>query len=206
MAEYPGTTGPHGSWEETYRATPALDLPWNSGMEDGDLRDLLDASSWVPGQAYELGCGPGNDAAYLAQKGWDVTAVDIAPSAIGLSRETARKAGVEGKIKFKVSDVLALPKAGDAMLVHDRGCFHTLPSPLWADYLRTVTGLLMKGGILALKVFSFKMPAGPGPYRFTPEEIQKVFGREFELKDAKEGVFHGPRQPYSLFCVLTKIN
>jgi cyclopropane fatty-acyl-phospholipid synthase-like methyltransferase len=206
MAEYHGTTGPQGSWEETYRKTPPLELPWNSGMVDIDLRDLLEKGSLFPGKAYDLGCGPGNDAAYLAKNGWDVTAVDIAPSAIKLAKETARKAGVEGKIKFLLSDVLALEGAEDAPLVHDRGCFHTLPSKFWGDYRRTVAGLLREGGILALKVFSFKMPAGFGPYRFTPEEIQKVFGKDFELMDVKEGVFNGPAKPISLFCLLTKRN
>jgi SAM-dependent methyltransferase len=204
MAEYQGTTGPHESWEETYRKTPPLDLPWNSGMVDGDLRDLLEKDSLPSGKAYDLGCGPGNDAAFLAKEGWEVTAVDIAPSALDLARATARKAGVEGKIKFLLADVLKLHPSGNAQLVHDRGCFHTLPSVFWEEYRRTVAGLLSEGGTLALKVFSFKMPAGFGPYRFTPGEIQKVFGGDFELKEVKEGIFHGPRKPFSLFCVLAK--
>jgi cyclopropane fatty-acyl-phospholipid synthase-like methyltransferase len=206
MSEYHGTTGPHGTWDETYQKIPPLELPWNAGMADGDLRDLLEKGALPPGKAWDLGCGPGNDAAYLAQKGWKVTAVDIAPTALDLARETARKAGVEGTITFLHSDVLALQAAGDAQLVHDRGCFHTLPSKLWGDYDRMAAGLLKKGGTLALKVFSHRMPPGFGPYRFTPEEIQKVFGRDFELMDVKEGLFHGPRQPIALFCVLIKKN
>ena len=204
MAEYHGTTGPHESWEETYRKIHPSELPWNAGMVDADLRDLLETVSVPPGKAYDLGCGPGNDAAYLTQQGWKVTAVDIADSAIALARDTARKAGVEGKIKFLVADVLTLKKTKDAQLVHDRGCFHTLPSKYWEDYCRTVAGLLTKGGILTLKVFSFKMPEGFGPYRFRPEEIQELFEIDFELKDIKEGIFHGPRQPFSYFCVLAK--
>jgi cyclopropane fatty-acyl-phospholipid synthase-like methyltransferase len=204
MTEYHGTTGPQESWEETYRKTPTLELPWNAGMADPDLRELLEKGSLPPGKAYDLGCGPGNDALYLTQGGWTVTAVDIAPSAVDLAKETARKSGAEGKISFLVSDVLALQPSADALLVHDRGCFHTLPSKLWEDYRRTAAGLLSKDGILALKVFSFKLPAGPGPYRFTPGEIQEVFEEDFELMDAKEGIFDGPRNPLALFCVLTK--
>ncbi len=204
MADYHGTTGPHESWEETYRKIHPSELPWNAGMVDGDLRGLLETASISPGKAYDLGCGPGNDAAYLSQRGWKVTAVDVAESAIALARKTARKAGVEGKIKFLVADVLALLGTRDAQLVHDRGCFHTLPSKYWDDYRRTVAGLLMKGGILALKVFSFKMPEGFGPYRFKPGEIKKIFSGDFELKDIQEGIFHGPRQPFSFFCVLVK--
>ncbi len=204
MADYQGTTGPHESWEASYQKTQPSDLPWNAGMVDADLRDLLETGSIPFGNAYDLGCGPGNDASYLSQQGWSVTAVDIAESAIALARETARKAGVEGKIKFLVADILSLKKTGEAQLVHDRGCFHTFPSKIWDEYRRTVAGLLTQDGVLALKVFSFKMPPGFGPYRFTPDEILKVFKEDFELKDLKEGVFHGPRQPFSFFCVLTK--
>ena len=202
---YQGTTGPQQSWEETYKTIPAGELPWNAGMADGDLRDHLGSTQMASGKAYDLGCGPGHDAAFLAQEGWNVTAVDISPSAIELAKETADKAEVKWKIRFLVSNVLALVAEGDAALVHDRGCFHTLPSESWVDYIRVVAGLLRKNGLLALKVFSFKEPSGPGPYRFTEEELEKVFGGTFELTSLKETIFQGPRKPYALFCVFKKI-
>ena len=204
MTEYKGTTGSGETWEETYRLTDPGDLPWNAGMADSDLRDSLEALQLQPGKAYELGCGPGNDAAYLAEEGWKVTAVDISPSAIKLARETAAKAGVEGKIQFVTADVLALPGKGDAVLVVDRGCFHTLPSETWHDYVKVVSGLLRKGGILALKVFSFKEPDGARPYRFTEGELENIFERHFELASVKETIFQGPREPYALFGVFRK--
>ncbi len=174
-------------------------------MADGDLRDLVETGSVPKGRAYDLGCGPGHDAVYLSQSGWDVTAVDLAPSAIALARETARAAGVESKIHFQAADVLSLkPEIPPATLVHDRGCFHTLPSNLRVGYVGTVAGLLGKGGVLALKVFSFKEPQGRGPYRFTPEELKEIFGVPWECLGMKEGVFHGPRKPFSLFCVFRK--
>ncbi len=205
MTEYQGTKGPQGSWEETYRRTAPGDLPWNAGMVDGDLKDALFALALDPGKAYDLGCGPGNDAAFLAREGWKVTAVDISPTALQLARQAEAKAGLEGKIQFVAADVLGLEGHGDAVLVNDRGCFHTLPSRHWADYVKSAAGLLKKGGILALKVFSFKEPDGAGgPYRFTPEELENLFEGSFEMVSLKEGVFHGPRKPYSLFGVFRK--
>lgn len=207
MADYKGTAGPLGSWEETYLHTAPGELPWNAGMADSDLRSLLEASLPEPGKAYDLGCGPGHDAAYLANHGWHVTAVDISPAALKLAGETAAKAGVEGKIKFEAADVLALKGRGDAALVNDRGCFHTLPSNKWGDYARVVSELLMKNGLLALKVFSFKetkMTGGAGPFRFTQDDLEDVFEGDFELTALKESVFHGPRKPYALFGVFRK--
>jgi len=207
MVEYKGTSGFLGSWEETYRQTPPEELPWNAGMADGDLKDLVETMALDSGKAYDLGCGPGHDAAYLAGQGWKVTAVDISPTAMGLAREAAAKAGMEGKVQFVTGDVLTLEGRGDAVLVNDRGCFHTLPSETWAVYARVVAGLLRKGGLLAIKVFSFKEPkvtGGPGPYRFTEDELEEVFGDAFERMMIKEGIFHGPRKPYSLFAVFRK--
>ena len=207
MVDYQGTKGSQGSWEETYRQTPPGDLPWNAGMADSDLRDFLKAIQMSPGKAYDLGCGPGNDVAFLAKEGWKVTAVDISPTAVKLAREAAAKAGMTDKIQFETADVLALKGSGEAALVNDRGCFHTLPSGTWGDYARVVCGLLKKNGLLALKVFSFKEPkltAGTGPYRFTEEELQRVFGGDFELTALKESIFQGPRKPYALFGVFRK--
>jgi cyclopropane fatty-acyl-phospholipid synthase-like methyltransferase len=204
MNNYKGTTGPHESWELTYRNTSPEDLPWNAGMVDGDLRDLLKTLTDKPGKVYDLGCGPGHDAAFLAKEGWNVTAVDISPAALELAKKTAAQSGFERKITFLNADVLTLKNSGDAALVHDRGCFHTLPSESWGDYVRMVAGLLQKNGFLALKVFSFKEPDGARPYRFTKEELQKLFGSDFELTDLKETIFQGPREPKALFCVFRK--
>jgi SAM-dependent methyltransferase len=199
-----GTTGRRDSWEATYREIPAAELPWNAGSADGDLQGLLAAGAVPKGRAFDLGCGPGNDAAFLAGRGWSVTAVDIAPSAVALARKRARQEGVEEKIRFVVGDVLDLKAAKGAALVHDRGCFHTLPSELWKEYSRVVGGLLAPGGVLALKVFSHKEPAGRGPYRFREAELRKVFGDGFECLSIRDAVFHGPALPKALFCVFRK--
>jgi SAM-dependent methyltransferase len=44
-----------------------------------------------PGQALDLGMGQGRNALFLAQRGWDVTGVDISDVALAQAREQARK-------------------------------------------------------------------------------------------------------------------
>ncbi len=41
------------------------------------------------GLALELACGTGRDAIFMASRGWDVTAVDVLPDALGRAREMA---------------------------------------------------------------------------------------------------------------------
>jgi 2-polyprenyl-3-methyl-5-hydroxy-6-metoxy-1,4-benzoquinol methylase len=52
--------------------------------EVGDLR---------PGRALDAGCGHGSDALWLAARGWRVTAVDFAATALAFARSTAEAMG-----------------------------------------------------------------------------------------------------------------
>jgi 2-polyprenyl-3-methyl-5-hydroxy-6-metoxy-1,4-benzoquinol methylase len=49
----------------------------------------------APGRALDAGCGHGSDALWLAARGWDVTAVDFAATALAYARSTAAAAGPE---------------------------------------------------------------------------------------------------------------
>lgn len=54
------------------------------GPETGDL---------VPGTALDAGCGEGAEALFLADAGWQVTAVDISAAALARAAERASRAG-----------------------------------------------------------------------------------------------------------------
>ncbi|RIX28818.1 bifunctional NAD(P)/FAD-dependent oxidoreductase/class I SAM-dependent methyltransferase [Amnibacterium setariae] len=54
------------------------------------------------GTALDVGAGEGGDAVWLAERGWSVTAVDVAPTAIARAGELARSRGVE--VDLRVGD------------------------------------------------------------------------------------------------------
>jgi 2-polyprenyl-3-methyl-5-hydroxy-6-metoxy-1,4-benzoquinol methylase len=62
------------------------------------------------GPALDLGCGSGIWAVKLAQRGWQVTAIDLVPKALRRARERAREAGVE--LRLVEGDVTKLGQAG----------------------------------------------------------------------------------------------
>jgi len=68
----------HG-WNERYRtrARAAEDL----GTAPTPLLAAT-AAKLVPGKALDLACGAGRNAIWLAEHGWEVTAVDGAPAAL----------------------------------------------------------------------------------------------------------------------------
>jgi tellurite methyltransferase len=52
------------------------------------------ASRLAPGRALDVACGAGRHAIWLAQRGWNVTAVDYSDTAIEILRERSRQHGV----------------------------------------------------------------------------------------------------------------
>jgi 2-polyprenyl-3-methyl-5-hydroxy-6-metoxy-1,4-benzoquinol methylase len=47
----------------------------------------------LPGRALDAGCGHGSDTLWLAARGWQVTAVDFAATALAFARSTAEAMG-----------------------------------------------------------------------------------------------------------------
>src|SRR3954465_2232314 len=112
-------------WEEHYRSTRAEALPWNAGGPDPDLVRLVKAGRIPVGQALDVGTGPGHDAVFLIQEGFNVIAIDISPSAVKLARENASNAGLFGF--FQRGDIRQIPVEDRFIdFVNDRGCFHVL--------------------------------------------------------------------------------
>ena len=196
----------NGSWNDIYRNTKPEDLPWNAGGPDPELVRLIESGKVPASRSIDLGTGPGHDAIFLAQKGFKVLAVDIAPAALDLARANAKAAKVGVAINFRAEDVLKLSSpAGSANFVNDRGCFHCFPSvDERQTYVRRVGDVLAPGGHLFLRTFSDQEPPGPGPHRFTRKELEELFSPRFDFLEFKDGIFEGPAKPKAFFCLLQK--
>lgn len=80
--------------DEIYRKMSPEEIPWNVEEPPDALVKILDNGSVQPCRTVEFGCGLGNYTRYLSSRGFDVTGVDISPTAIGIAKENARKKGV----------------------------------------------------------------------------------------------------------------
>jgi len=73
----------------------------------------------------EYGCGTGPGACFLAERGFDVDAIDLVPSAIALAKEIAARRGLH--IHFEVGDVCELPRNGKQYdLIVDSYCLQCI--------------------------------------------------------------------------------
>lgn len=88
-------------WEHHWEPDPRAEdrrLPVNPYIpaETGHLR---------AGTALDAGCGAGAEAIWLAEHGWRVTAVDIAPSALSLAARRAALTGVAEQVEWVQADL-----------------------------------------------------------------------------------------------------
>jgi len=190
-------------WEEVYTRTDPQTLPWNAGGPDPDLVRLVKAGTIPAGQALDIGTGPGHDAVFLIQHGFNVIGIDISPSAVRLARENASASGLFGF--FQQGDIRQIPVEDHFIdFANDRGCFHVLASADRRKAVEEVHRVLRKGGLYLLHVFSDKEPPGEGPHRFTRKELDDLFSEKFKVLEFWEGTFEGSRKPKSYSMLMEK--
>jgi SAM-dependent methyltransferase len=74
-------------------------------------RDLAELAAFAPGtRVLDVGSGLGGPARYLAaQCGCDVTGIELMPEFVAVAGELSRRAGLDGRTRFRQGDALALP-------------------------------------------------------------------------------------------------
>ena len=163
-------------WEERYRSG---DTPWDTGMPSSELQRVVAAENIRPCRAIELGCGTGTNAVWLAQQGFDVTAVDL--SAQALSRARARAASEGAKVSFLCADVLNLPDLGSFDFFFDRGCYHVVRRIDVQSYQQTLRQLTHAGTVGLVLAGNAREPHEPGPPVVDEREIREELGQVFEI-------------------------
>lgn len=132
-------------WEDRY-ATPGF--AWS-----GDPNPVLvtETSSLTPGRALDIGSGEGGDALWLAARGWRVTGVDIAQSALDKARARAESVDPDAatRMEWQQRDltVWAPPPAAYDLVSSQ---FMHLPDPARAGLFRALAAAVAPGGTLLI--------------------------------------------------------
>jgi SAM-dependent methyltransferase len=130
-------------WDDFYAEKDAV---WSGKPNDLLVRYAADLS---PGTALDLGCGEGGDALWLADRGWQVTAVDVSEVALRRGAAHAADAGVESRITWQRHDLAESFPDGTFDLVSAQ----FLHSPVAEDgeredVLRRALSAVAPGGVL----------------------------------------------------------
>ncbi|MGD8374752.1 MAG: class I SAM-dependent methyltransferase [Acidobacteriota bacterium] len=127
------------------------------------------------GRALDLGCGTGFWSVGLAQRGWEVTGVDIVPKAVRTARKRARAAGVEARfVEGSITSLSAMDIGSGFRLILDFGAVHGLAPEQVRAVGREVTVVASEEASLLMYAFC---PArrGPLPRGIGRQEIEGAF-------------------------------
>jgi SAM-dependent methyltransferase len=131
------------SWEEHYSERGQI---W-SGRVNVRLAEVVEPMT--PGTALDLGCGEGGDAAWLAEHGWHVTAVDIAQTALDRAIAFAQARNMADRIVFQRCDTTESFPDGVFDLISAQFLHSKVPMNR-ARLLRTAADAVAPGGTLLI--------------------------------------------------------
>lgn len=202
--------------DKIYREVPPENIPWNMHTPPIALVDLVESGKIKPCKTVDLGCGTGNYALYLASMGFDVTAIDISPTAIELAEENAKKKGVN--CDFFAADLLGDLGQFEQLfeLALDWGLLHHIFPKNRTRYVENVHTILKPGGKFLSVCFGEKDPqfGGSGKYRKSPlgtilyfsseDELKELFSRYFGIEELKTIEISGKFAPHLANYVLMK--
>jgi methyl halide transferase len=171
-------------WDADYRGKrpPA----WDIGRPADELQKLVNEGALRScHRVVDLGCGSGTDAIYLAGKGLDVTAIDIAPTALSQAQQKARKMGIS--VRWLLADVLVPPHLEPFDFIYDRGCYHVVRDQNLAAYIEMIRRFSHPGSrFLLLAARQNGQPAGNDRSGVTEEELRYDFLPLFEFERLRE--------------------
>jgi SAM-dependent methyltransferase len=131
--------GTRDFWEQLYGEREQV---W-SGRVNATLAREVDAVP--PGRALDLGCGEGGDALWLAERGWDVVAVDISSTALDRAAAEAARRGLA--VEFRRHDLADGVPAGPFDLVSAQFLQSPVELPR-EQVLRSAAAEIAPGGLL----------------------------------------------------------
>lgn len=132
--------GHHGNFDEFYAGGPQ----WSGNPNEALIREAADLP---PGRVLDIGAGEGADAVWLAQHGWQVTALEPAAAARERAAELAVQRGVDKQVAFDgglLADFLATAGEGTFDLI----CAFYFPAPVSQTEAAALVRLLRPGGTL----------------------------------------------------------
>jgi SAM-dependent methyltransferase len=166
--------------------------PWEELAEHPPFADKLaelfgreEAGGEPPyGPALDLGCGSAVWGIKLAERGWQVTGVDLVEKALHRGRERVQEAGVDVRlVQGDVTNLRGTDVGDNFRLVLDTGTFHGLEADQRAAMGREVTAITAEDAVVLLDVFAPRR-RGPLPRGASRSEVEAAFP-DWEITDVE---------------------
>ena len=155
-------------WNARYAGQPVADPRPPDALTAAGLVDLVATS----GRALDVACGAGGQSVWLAQRGFDVVALDASDTAIDLTRAAATAGGVGDRVDARVADL-------DTGIPADLDGFDVIVCQRFRgiDLYDAFVTRLVPGGLAVVTVLSRTGAESPGPFHAPSGELLRAFTR-----------------------------
>lgn len=144
-------------WETLYQQK---DTGWDRGEISPALHHWLETGRLVAGQRVLIpGCGRGYEVVELAKRGFDVTALDLAPSAIAAVKQALYDANLTATLIC--SDLFDYQPDKNFDVIYEQTCLCALPVEQREAYEQCLYSWLKGNGVLLLSMMQTGEKGGP---------------------------------------------
>jgi SAM-dependent methyltransferase len=156
-------------WEEKYQANTT---PWDRGASSPALLRWLESGALAHARILVPGCGRGHEVLDLARHGFQVTGLDLAPTALKLLRSELDKAGLEAELVC--ADALSWQPKQPFDAIYEQTCLCALTPELWRYYVHQLHAWLRPEGHLFALFMQTCKDGGP-PFHCGLEAMRGLF-------------------------------
>jgi SAM-dependent methyltransferase len=171
-----------GFWNERYRSSPRV---WSGNPNPQLVAEIADLP---PGLALDVGCGEGADAIWLARRGWDVVATDIAGVALERGAQHARDSDpvASAGIEWRQADLLISPPEPDSFDLVSAQFMHLPPAPRTQFFTALAASVCTGGTLLVVghhpSDLATGVPRPPMPDLFyTADEVARLLDDSWKI-------------------------
>lgn len=170
-------------WDTIYRESEENRPGWDLGAPNPELVWQLENAvpELVPGRVLVPGCGYGHDLRLFAERGFEVTGVDLAPMAVAGARLLLEEAGVAGVVVEGDFFAIEPGEGADFDYIYEYTCFCAIHPTRRREYAEQAARLLRRGGQLIGCFYNHGNEGGP-PFDTTAEAVRRAFEGLFEMR------------------------
>ena len=166
-------------WQGHYESD---DLGWDLGKVAPPFIKLWEEKKLPLGKALVPGCGRGHEVIFLAENGFEVTAIDFSKGAVTYLERALEARSLSGRVLYQ--DFFGLDNSHDDVydLVLEQTFFCAIAPRQRQDYALNVARILKPGGMLVGLFYHTNKKGGP-PYNTTREDIEVNFAKNFKIQE-----------------------
>ncbi|TDJ43828.1 MAG: class I SAM-dependent methyltransferase [Gammaproteobacteria bacterium] len=166
--------------------------PWSIDQAQPDLIAAVEKGEVRGPTVLDVGCGDGNNAIYLAGRGFNVTGFDFSAKAISIAKQKASEEKAD--VTFFTLDALKIgdiDKRFDTVI--DFGLFHNLSGDKRKQYVRALSNVCVRKGqflMLCVADQAGEYPVYPNRYPPTTsqDDIRAYFSEGWKIEWIRLGV------------------